>query len=107
MSFPKLVQPVLDKHCLECHPAWTDEPERGFSVAYNRLEPFVRFYEWGDRSISQIVTRPGECGADMSPLTKILKDTDHEDVFSKMPEEDKRRIYLWLDANSPFYGTYQ
>jgi len=107
MSYPKLVQPVLDKHCLECHPSWTGEPERGFSVSYNRLEPFVRFYEWGDKSISQIATRPGECGADMSPLTGILKDTDHKDVFAKMPEEDKRRIYLWLDANVPFYGTYE
>ena len=104
MSFPKLVQPVLDKHCAECH-AWSGEPERGFSVAYNKLEPFVRFYEWGNRSISQITTRPGECGADMSPLTKILQDADHTEVFRKMPEEAKRRIYLWLDANAPFYGT--
>jgi len=106
MSYPKLVQPVLDKHCLECHPAWNGELEHGFSVSYNRLERHVRFYEWGDRSVSQITTKPGECGADMSPLTQILKDEYHKEIFSKMPEEDKHRIYLWLDANVPFYGTY-
>jgi hypothetical protein len=105
MSYPKLVQPVLDRHCAECHPAWTDDSEGNFSVSYNTLEPFVRFYEWGDKSISQIATRPGECGADMSPLTKIMNDADHTDVFKKMSEDDKRRIYLWLDANAPFYGV--
>ncbi len=103
MSFPKLVQPVLDRNCTECHP-YTGESQHGFSVSYNQLEPFVRFYEWGERSISQITTRPGECGADVSPLSEILKDADHKDVFAKMSEEDKRRIYLWLDANAPYHG---
>ena len=107
MSYPKLVQPVIDKHCLECHETWTGAPERGFSVSYNKLEPFVRWYEWGDKSISQIVTRPGEAGADMSSLSKILKDADHEKVYEKMSAEDKLRIYLWLDANAPFYGAYE
>ncbi|MCL2710234.1 MAG: hypothetical protein FWE95_05080 [Planctomycetaceae bacterium] len=107
MSFPLLVQPVLDRNCLECHETWTGARERGFSVSYNKLEPFVRWYEWGDKSISQIVTRPGEVGADMSPLTKILKDANHKAMYEKMSEEDKRRIYLWLDANAPFYGAYE
>jgi len=105
MSFPKLVQPVLERNCVECHESWTAEREREFAVSYNRLKPFVRYYEWGNRSISQIVTRPGECGADMSPLTKILRDADHTEIFQKMPDEDKRRLYLWLDANAPFYGA--
>jgi hypothetical protein len=105
MSFPKLIQPVLDRHCAECHPSWTGDSEGEFSVSYNKLAPHVRYYEWGDRSISQIATRPGECGADMSPLTSIINDADHKDVFKKMPDSDKRRIYLWLDANAPFYGT--
>ena len=104
MSYPKLIQPVLDKHCAECH-EWSGEPQGGFSVSYNKLAPHVRWYEWGDQSISQIATRPGECGADMSPLVPILNDIDHKDVFKRMPEDDKRRIYLWLDANAPFYGA--
>jgi len=107
MSYPKLIQPVLDKHCAECHSTWSGERQQGFSVSYNQLAPHVRFYEWGDRSISQITTKPGQCGAEMSPLTEILKDAEHKDVFMKMPEEDKRRIYLWLDANAPFYGAYE
>jgi len=23
-----------------------------------------------------------------------------------LPDADRRRLYLWLDANVPFYGTY-
>ena len=105
MSYPQLIQPVLDKHCAECHPSWTGEAEGNFSVSYNKLAPHVRFYEWGDRSISQITTRPGECGADMSSLSSLMNDADHKDVFETMSEDAKRRIYLWLDANAPFYGT--
>jgi hypothetical protein len=105
LSYPKLVQPVLDKNCVECHDDWTGNSQRGFSVSYNKLASHVRWYEWGGNSISQIVTKPGECGADMSPLTKIINDADHKDVFKKMPEDDKLRIYLWLDANAPFYGA--
>jgi hypothetical protein len=104
MSYSELVQPVIDRNCLECHPTWTGDSEHRFSISYNKLAPHVRWYEWGDKSISQITTKPGECGADMSPLTKIIKDADHKDVFIKMSDEDKRRIYLWLDANAPFYG---
>jgi hypothetical protein len=89
---------------LECHQDWSGAPQNGFSVSYNKLEKHVRWYEWGDKSISQIVTKPGECGTDMSPLTKIMNDADHKDVFKKMTEDDKRRIYLWLDANAPFHG---
>jgi hypothetical protein len=24
-----------------------------------------------------------------------------------LPDDERRRIYLWLDANAPFYGTYE
>lgn len=114
-SFPLLVQPVLDRHCTRCHDGQegpgrsalvlTGEPEGHFSRSYVHLRPFLRWYEWGDASISQIATHPGRIGADASPLSSILDDANHGPAIG-LPDADRRRLYLWLDANVPFYGTY-
>ena len=115
MSFPRLVQPVLDQHCVRCHDgqegpgksklALTSDLVKTFSRAYGSLKPFLRWYEWGDASISQIATHPGRIGADESSLTKILEDATHRPEL-RWTDAERRRIYLWLDANAPFYGTY-
>jgi hypothetical protein len=115
LSFPLLVQPVLDRHCVRCHDgqegpgrsklALTSEPAQNFSRAYQNLKPFVRWYEWGGASISQIATHPGRIGADESPLTRVLEDPTHAPAL-QWTEAERRRIYLWLDANAPFYGSY-
>ncbi|HUU15533.1 MAG TPA: hypothetical protein VMW72_00160 [Sedimentisphaerales bacterium] len=115
-SYPRLVQPVLNKHCVQCHDGesgdlksqlvLTNEPEGTFSKSYESLKPYVRWYEWGPSTITEIVTRPGRIGADHSPLLNVLKDPIHtKHVY--LPKEARRRLYIWLDANAPFYGTYE
>ena len=115
LSFPLLVQPVLDRHCVRCHdgetgpgkakPVLTGQPAKTFTRAYEGLKPYLRWYEWGGASISQIATHPGQIGADESPLTRILEDATHRPAVP-WSDSDRRRVYLWLDANVPFYGTY-
>ena len=115
MSFPRLVQPVLDRHCVACHDGsegpdksplvLTGERQDRFTRSYQNLKAFTRWHEWGQDTITPIVTRPGHSGADESPLTRILADEIHADRV-KLPDEDLRRIYAWLDGNAPFYGTY-
>jgi len=114
-SYPRLVQPVLDRFCTRCHspeaasqfakPDLTGLPEGEFTRSYVNLRPYLRWYEWGGRSISQIVTRPGQLGADASPLLKILEDPVHREAVA-IDRESFRRLTLWLDANVPFYGSY-
>ena len=115
MSFALLVQPVLDQHCVRCHTGrsgpgqsklvLTRDPAEIFSRSYQNLRPFLRWYEWGEASISQTATHPGRIGADASPLTKVLEDDTHRPEL-KWTDAERRRVYLWLDANVPFYGTY-
>ncbi|MCH7558294.1 MAG: hypothetical protein IIB56_12680 [Planctomycetes bacterium] len=115
-SFPRLVQPVLNKYCVHCHDGkagdlksrlvLTYEPAGTFSKSYESLKPYVRWYEWGGSTITEIVTRPGRIGADQSPLLKVLKDPIHT-KHVHLPKEERRRLYIWLDANVPFYGTYE
>jgi hypothetical protein len=114
-SFPRLVQPVINRHCVRCHDgtqadggsslALTGETVGDFTKSYQSLRPYVRWYEWGGKSISQIATFPGHSGADESPLTEILNDSTHAPEV-RLSREDRRRIYIWLDGNAPFYGTY-
>ncbi len=116
MSYPLLVQPVLDRHCVGCHdgsegenkaaPVLTAEPVKTFTRSYESLRPHVRWYEWGGASIREIGTHPGHIGADESRLLKIIEDATHA-RHVKLPEEDYLRLCLWLDANAPFYGTYE
>lgn len=114
-SFPLLVQPVLDRYCVGCHDGssgegrgkrtLTGEAEGVFTRAYVNLRPYLRWYEWGGESITQIATHPGRVGADESPLTRILEDSDHGAKVG-LTDEARRKLYLWLDGNVPFYGTY-
>jgi hypothetical protein len=115
-DFPDLIQPILDRSCVSCHDGSTGE-DRGktdlrgnrasqFSRSYQNLRPFLRWYEWGGESIQQSTTLPGRCGADESPLTAILDDPVHKDHV-QLTDQDRRAIYLWLDANAMFYGDFR
>lgn len=110
-SYPRLVQPILDQHCVACHGEGGNAPDlRGapmgtFTISYESLKPYTRWYEWGDSTISVIATKPGEMPADVSPLAKIWDAPQHKDII-QLSDEEKRRVYLWLDGNASFYGAY-
>ena len=86
-------------------PILTGQPEDHFTKSYQQLRPYLAFFEWGSASIDQIVTRPGRMGADMSRLSAVLDDPIHR-RHVQLSDRERRTIYLWLDANVPFYGTY-
>jgi hypothetical protein len=110
-SFVRLVQPVLDRHCAACHAksktkkAPTLSPgkpdRRGWSEAYRSLQRYAFYYASGSFTASK--TFPGKFGARASKLYAMLK-SGHHDV--KLSAADLRRITLWLDCNSDFYGAY-
>ena len=114
-SFQRLVQPILDKHCVGCHNGsggekegpcdLTDEVTGDFTAAYNNLKPYVRWYEWGGKTINGIVTRPGQMPSDVSPLIRVLEGQKHAKRV-QLSDGERRRLYLWLDGNASFYGTY-
>jgi len=114
-SYPRLIQPVLDRHCIRCHDGTegnlksslmlTNEPTETFNKSYESLKPYIRWYEWGGSSITQVVTKPGRIGADDSPLLKIMENPTHSKHVN-LDKEEQERLYIWLDGNVPFYGTY-
>ena len=117
LSYPLLVQPVLDRHCVSCHDKahpgggvlLSGEPEGAFSVSYNSLAPRVSFSAWGGKpgdfreSNSEPLSKPGFFGARGSSLMKLLRD-GHREV--KLEPADFERLATWMDANALFYGTF-
>jgi len=107
-SYPRLVQPVLDKHCVQCHeknkekaPNLGREPiTRKWYASYASLTPNFGFYNYGD----SYRTTPGKFGARASKLYELLQ-KGHYDV--KLSEEEMHRLTLWLDSASMFYGVYE
>jgi hypothetical protein len=106
-SYPRLVQPVLDRHCVKCHAEHPKKPinlarepiQRKWYASYNSLLPFA-FTDYGNN----LRTIPGQFGARAAKLTQIVE-KGHYDV--KLSEEEFHRITLWLDCSSMFYGVYE
>lgn len=125
-SYPLLVQPVLNKYCVECHADSKENkappldggmvttktgsymnPKTAYSVSYVTLTPEFGFYDYGGKSFRDpkwYRTTPGEFGARASKLYALLQQ-GHYDV--KLPPDAMRRITVWLDSCSPFYGVYE
>ncbi len=112
-GYPRLIQPILDRNCVCCHDG-SAGPEKSelvlsgesvndralaWSRSYVNLEPYLGLH-------MPTVSLPGQIGADRSKLAAILTGAAHAKRL-QLPEVDLRTIYLWLDANAPFYGTYE
>jgi len=115
LSYPILVQPVLDRKCVKCHSRQkpdggvilTGEPAGRYTVSYNALAPRVPISAWqgGDfrRTNSEPLTAPGHFGSRGSKLMDLLL-AGHEDAILTPDEID--RLTTWMDANALFYGTF-
>jgi hypothetical protein len=110
-SYPRLVQPVLDKHCVTCHEKNSDtapdlsrkvvaKGRNKFYQSYFSLAPDYGFWNYGE----SLRTIPGKFGARASKLYPMLL-KGHNDL--ELPPEDLHRIAVWLDACSIFYGVYE
>jgi hypothetical protein len=122
LSFPRLVQPVLDKKCLPCHEKKKEDKtvkkkppslrgdkfgKHGWSEAFAALNR----YAWGKSGGNGAIRRNGrsyslpykDCSS-AARLYQMLK-KGHNDV--KLTDIEMRRIMLWLDCNSNFYGAYK
>jgi hypothetical protein len=113
LSYPLLVQPVLDKHCVGCHNPLAPKEKSGgivltgekgkgaFSQSYDALASRVPYSAWGHRPT--VRTYPDQYGARPSNLMKLLQ-AGHYDV--RLSRDDLDRLITWMDTNSLFYGTF-
>jgi len=114
-DFPRDIQPILDKLCVDCH--GYEKTERGgpfagkvilsgdrgplYSHAYFMLTT-TRLFSDG-RNLAKSNYAPRTLGSGASRLLRML-DGSHHGV--KANEHEKRMLRLWIDAGAPYPGTY-
>ncbi|VGO19673.1 HzsA-related protein [Pontiella sulfatireligans] len=115
LSFPRLVQPVLDKHPEFFEALYPDQSlsgtefgKWGWSEAMHTLSKDAWGKHGGNGALRKKNKRsyslPMQEGARVSKLWKKLEAAGARQM---LPPEDLRRITLWLDCNSNFYGAYK
>ncbi len=124
-SFAHIVQPVLDKHCVECHNAreksgdvdLSSDRTDFFNVAYETLarqgrpgeNPYTKWiptFNGMEDNILQVT--PKYWGSPASKLADIVL-TGHPDKKQQqrveLDDDSKRRIFAWIDLDVPYYGA--
>jgi hypothetical protein len=113
LSYPILVQPVLDKHCVRCHNAkkpdgrvvLTGEPKGRYTASYNALVSRVSYSSWlRGGNIEGRTTKPGFYGARGS--IALMKTFAKGHYRVKLSHQEFARVVTWMDANALFYGTF-
>lgn len=117
ISYPQLIQPVLDCNCAGCH----QKPESkekgapllgshmkgrlGWSESYVSLAPKLWSLKGANGSIFENGMRstPGQVGARASDLWKMIEKGHHDLSLSA---KDQQRLIVWLDLNSNYFGKY-
>jgi len=125
LDYPSMVQPVLDKHCVECHGG-----EKGFAARLDLsggwTEHFNISYEnLASRHESQItatliagidcmngtspwaaqILPPRTHGSGVAPLAKIIA-SGHRGRIPKMTRTERDLLMAWIDTNGLYYGTW-
>jgi len=111
IDFVRCIQPVFDKYCIKCHSG--ADPKKGLDLSGDKTRYFNMAYDsLLDRKMVQyhwLLRAPVKNWAPLttgSRVSKLIKyiDRKHEKVV--VDDESRRRIYTWIDANVPYYGTY-
>lgn len=108
-SYPILVQPVLDRHCVRCHGGkdaprgivLTGQPQGHYTASYNALG---RRVPYSHDTSSDSLSVPGRYGARGSSVMRMLLDKGHQKIV--LTAEETERLATWMDTNALFYGTF-
>jgi len=134
-SFPREIQPILDRHCLRCHHGDKDRPETKDHKPSFSLKWPASYFALADRKVCNWINAqskppmlpPYYTGAAQSKLIKILEGGKHT-IFSpagfgktertattvegprhyntKLSAAEMERLIVWIDVGVPCFGDY-
>jgi mono/diheme cytochrome c family protein len=112
VDYVRQVQPVFDRYCTRCHAGRTPaarmdlsgDKTRFFNMSYDAL--CLR------RLVTCYYINPGptgvfpalKTGSTVSRLTEVIE-KKHQGV--EVDDASRRRLYAWIDANAPYYATFE
>ena len=110
IDYPRHVQPIWDKHCVECHSA--DKPEGRVVLTGDYNDWFTQSYYalFSSRQVSDSEgyaedgNRPARgFGSAASPLMNKIDGSHYE---ARLSDEERWIVQLWIDTGATYPGTY-
>ena len=109
LRFDRLVQPVLDKHCVSCHrPDAEDKKAARFDLT--AAKAYESLLEFGGKDLRQLAFErdrsvAGECPARRSKLLALLREKDgHAGV--RLDAASLERLAVWMDLYAQRQGHF-
>jgi hypothetical protein len=119
LSFPKMVQPILDKNCISCHnashksldlranPVFNSGGKKTFNSSYTNLtktqKKYVNWITQSEKAAPR--TQFPVPGSSTSPLAdRLLK--GHNTDKNKITPEELEVLFCWMDFMVPHGGSY-
>lgn len=117
LYYPTDVQPILDRHCVECHNGKDPKAEpdlRGdMTTIFNRsyenilqtgLIDTVREWNGADHAMNNVeAVPPYGHGSHRSRLVELLRKGHYEKQLS---QDEWIKLVTWIDCGAPYYGSY-
>ncbi len=123
LGYEWLVQPILDRHCVECH--GSEKPEGDIDLTSTRaadglLQSFRTIFgrrpgkgesgpvlvSCSNRFSNSAVSKPMEFGSHKSPLIRVLLDDPLHRDEAKLSPREWIDLVTWVDANAPYHDTF-
>ncbi len=110
IDYATVVQPVWDKHCVSCHSGatpegnvnMTDDLTRFFNQSYDQLVDRDIVDHLSVFSLDHDEGTPNTVGAVVSRIDEFM---DESHCGTQISWDERFRVYCWIDANVPYYGT--
>jgi len=109
IDFPRDIQPILDRHCVECHNPdrfdgnidLTGDKTPMYTMSYWTMQ--TRGLVSDGRNRPQSNYGPYQIGSSASRLMSFLDGTHYD---AKLSEHEVTMIRLWIDTSATYPGTY-
>ncbi|MHB9081408.1 MAG: HzsA-related protein [Pirellulaceae bacterium] len=108
VDFPRDIQPILDRHCVECHNYQRRDGgvlltgDLGLQWSHSFFHLFAHL-QVGDGRNGLGNYPPRSIGSAASPLLQKL-DKSHYDV--QVTPQEWRTVWMWIESGAPYAGSY-
>ena len=125
MDYPSMIQPIWDKHCIDCHGGKSDIAGRldltggwteHFNISYENLvarrETQLVPYLIdgidcmnGTAHYSVPLFKPRSFGSATAPLAKVIA-SGHKQRITHLTAVERDLVMAWIDSNGLYYGSW-
>jgi hypothetical protein len=109
IDFPRDVQPILDRHCTQCHSPeryegridLTGDKTSGYTISYLTMQ--TRGLVNDNRNRPESNFEPYTIGSSASRLMRFIDGTHYG---AKLSRQERDVVRLWIDTSATYPGTY-